>query len=181
MTGKSMAYRLTVTSLLSIAMLAACSSPTEPEAPQAPEAPESGTALPNAPEAPEIRRISDIDFASYSRDLVRIEGVNIGDPMARAVPEIEAYFSPKGGDVKDYSPLSGTKQTETSFSTFDAEGARVVLVERINMRDDSVEAQQFYAIGKKNADGSETLVDYGMKIKCARGADKGKWGTDLCP
>lgn len=136
---------------------------------------------PAVPEAPAILRISDIEFESYSRDLAARVEVNPGDLWTEAVPVIEAYFAPKGGDVEGYSALSTGSQTETSFSTFDAEGGKVMLVERINMRDDSVTAQQFYAIGRKNADGSETLLDYGLKNKCARGDNKDQWSKTLCP
>lgn len=126
----------------------------------------------------EIMRISDIDFDSYSKDLARFINLEMTEPLSTAVPKIERYFAPTGGDSADYANV-GT-QTETSFSSFDAEGGKVMVVERINMRDDSVKAEQFYAIFKKFSD-AEVLVDYGSKIKCARGANTTQWQTELCP
>lgn len=173
--------------LFGLVILTACSSGEDANSPQTPEPPEvpaSDSLVPAPPETPDIRRISDIDFASYSRDLAKFVDIEIGQTMSEAVPIIEKHFVPKGGtakEFKEYSVKNSPAQTETSYSTFEAEGAKVILVERINMRDDSVAAQQFYAIGKKNTDGTETIIDYGMKIKCARGANQGEWGTKLCP
>ncbi|WP_371398190.1 hypothetical protein [Fretibacter rubidus] len=128
----------------------------------------------------EIMRIADIDFLSYSKDLARWVELDTMEPLESAVAKIETYFSPQGGDINDYDVRQTGTQTESIFSSFDAEGGKVVLVERINMRDDSVKAQQFYAVFKKT-DTTEVLIDYGMKIKCARGDNTTDWQTDNCP
>lgn len=129
-----------------------------------------------------IFRISDIDFDSYSKDLARFINLEMTEPLSSAVPKIERYFAPTGGNSADDAKV-GT-QTETSFSSFDTEGGKVMVVERINMRDDSISAEQFYAIFKKFSD-AEVLVDYGSKIKCRRnnkgGANTTQWQTELCP
>ena len=128
----------------------------------------------------DIMRISDIDFLSYSKDLARWIELETMEPLESAVAKIESYFSPQGGDFNSYDIGKTGTQTESIFSSFDAEGGKVIVVERINMRDDSVKAQQFYAVFKKT-DTAELLIDYGMKIKCARGDNTTEWQTDNCP
>ena len=160
--------------------LVACSpqadAPTVPDVPtvsgdvQPPKVPDS---------ASNIMRISDIDFPSYSRDLARFVELKLGENMATATPKIESYFSPQGGSVEDAQD-SSRKKTETEFSTFGAEGGKVTLVERVNIKDDSVKAEQFYAIFKAKGEGY-MLADYGMKIKCHRGDNTDNWQTALCP
>lgn len=170
--------------LLSVVLLAAClEQVATPQAPDVPVAPAGSIAVPSAPDsASNIMRISDIDFASYSRDMAKWVKLEIGESMNTATPKIESYFSPQGSSLEErieYVESSGTK-TETEFSTFGAEGGKVTLVERVNIKDDSISAEQFYAIFK--ADGGDyMLANYGMKIKCRRGANTTNWQTALCP
>jgi len=161
-------------------VLSACSP--KAETPDVPNVPETTGAI-DAPEAPksasQIMRISEIDFASYSRDLASSVGLEFGESMSAATPKIESHFSPQGGSVEDASD-SSRKKTETEFSTFGAEGGKVTLVERINIKDDSVKAEQFYAIFKAKGE-DFILADYGMKIKCYRGDNTTNWQTSRCP
>lgn len=166
--------------LISAILLTACSP--QAEAPAVPEVPQTiGSAI--APKAPEsasnIMRIADIDFPSYSRDLAKGVELELGESMVTATPKIEGYFTPQGGSVEDASD-SKRKKTESEFSTFGAEGGKVTLVERVNIKDDSVKAEQFYAIFKAKG-GDFMLADYGLKIKCYRGGNTDNWQTDLCP
>lgn len=161
-------------------LFAACSQQAEtPAVPELP-LPPGDVSVPAAPDsASSIMRISDIDFASYDRGLAKRVGIELGESMGAATPKIESFFSPQGGSVEDAGD-STRKKTETEFSTFGAEGGKVTLVERVNIKDDSVKAEQFYAIFKaKNED--FVLADYGMKIKCYRGDNIDKWQTELCP
>ena len=161
-------------------VLSACSPQTStPATPSVPQTAGDVTP-PKAPDsASNIMRISDIDFASYDRSLAKWVKLELGESMETATPKIESFFSPQGGSVEDAGD-STRKKTETEFSTFGAEGGKVTLVERVNIKDDSIKAEQFYAIFKaKNED--FVLADYGMKIKCYRGDNIDKWQTELCP
>ena len=158
--------------------LTACSQ--QPETPAAVDAPLPLGTL-EAPATPDsatgIMRIADIDFASYSRSLAKTVGLEIGEPMSTVTPKIETYFSPQGGGSEGDSLR---EKTETEFSTFGAQGGKVTLVERVNVKDDSVKAEQFYAIFKAKGEGF-ILADYGMKVKCYRGENTLNWQTALCP
>lgn len=166
-------------------VLSACSQqPGTPDAPQpsgsleAPKAPE----VPKAPDsATNIMRIQDIDFGSYSRDLAKWVKLDLGENMAVAMPKIEEHFAPRSGTVEENPNVKQiAEKTQTEFSTFGAEGGKVTLVERINIKDDSVKAEQFYAIFK-GKDDDFMLVDYGLKIKCQRGDNTQHWQTTVCP
>jgi len=120
-----------------------------------------------------ILRASDIDFGSYNRDLAKFVKLEIGEPMASAESNTLAYFTPKAsgeGNVRfEMDKLQGYIGGQAFIATIDG------------LVDDSVKAEQLYAIGKKQADESFTLVDYGMRVKCWRGDNPNEWGTDLCP
>ena len=165
--------------LTAAASLNACSQ--QAQTPAVPAAPEiSVPAMPDS--ATQVMRISDIDFLSYSRDLAKFVKLELGESMSSATPKIESYFSPQGNSVDEkieYAASSG-KKTETEFSTFGAQGGKVTLVERVNIKDDSIKAEQFYAIFKAKGEGF-ALADYGMKVKCHRGNNTDNWQTDLCP
>jgi len=161
-------------------LFAACSQQAEtPAVPEVP-LPTGDVSVPAAPDsASNIMRISDIDFASYSRGLAKRVELELGESMSTATPKIESFFSPQGGSVADAGD-SSRKKTETEFSTFGAEGGKVTLVERVNIKDDSVKAEQFYAIFKAKGEDYK-LADYGLKIKCYRGENTEHWQTSLCP
>lgn len=130
--------------------------------------------------ANDIMRIADIDFQSYDKGLAKSIKLKPMEPLSSAVTKVETYFTPQGGDIEGYDARKIGQETESIFSSFDAEGGKVMVVERINMRHDSVKAEQFYAIFKKT-ETDEILVDYGMKIKCHRGNNTANWQIDLCP
>lgn len=171
--------------LIIAAIAAACSQQSPP--PEilvaAPDTPRAAGEMqpPNAPDsATNIMRIQDIDFASYDRGIAAWVKLEIGESMSSATAKIETHFSPRGGTLEDAYDAMAPKKTETEFSTFGGEGGKVTLVERVNIRDDSVKAEQFYAIFKAKNDGY-VLVDYGLKIKCHRGENTEIWQTEPCP
>ncbi len=177
--------------LLAVYSLSACSQAVDSvEAPAVPQAvtPEVGQEAAKGHEKPQsstdILRITDIDFPSYSRDLARFVGLELGQTMAEATTKIETYFTPTGGDMDDmdeyWDPDSNIPKTESEFSTLGGEGGKVTVVERVNMKDDSVRDEQFYAIFKQSGE-AYTLADYGMKIRCYRGENTDEWQTELCP
>ena len=162
--------------------LAACFPATETVAPTPPVQLEGDLSVLIAPESPEIKRISDIDFTSYNKGLARFVKLEAGDSFASAKAKMETYFIPgKGipGEKIAQDRLRGP--SEVSFMTFEGDGGKVILAERNEMADDSVKAEQMYALTKTMADGSDVLLDYGMKIKCWRGENSDEWGTSLCP
>lgn len=166
--------------VISVLVLTACSE--QPKTPAVPDVPQplGSVEAPAAPQsASQILRIADIDFPSYSRGLADGVELELGESMATATPKLESFFSPQGGSVEDAGDNS-RKKTETEFSTFGAQGGKVTLVERVNIKDDSVKAEQFYAIFKVKGEGF-ILADYGMKVKCYRGENTLNWQTALCP
>ncbi len=137
---------------------------------------------PTSTEPDEIKGISDIDFASYDRELARWVGLEVGDSLTEANAKIEAYFSPGAGRPEGhYSGDPERELAETSFSTVATDGGTVIVAERSNLKDDSVKSERLYLITKKFNNGEESVVDYGMKIKCMRGANTEQWTIDLCP
>lgn len=162
--------------------LAACAPASDrPDVPT-PPTPPGDVMAPAAPSAGEIMRISDIDFTSYSRDIAKFVGLELGEDFLVSKSKMETYFVPgKGTSENAVANERREGPAEAAFSTFGAEGGTVIVADRFNMADDSVKAEQMYAISKKKADGSEMLVDFGMKLKCWRGEDPDAWGTDLCP
>ncbi len=168
--------------LLAVFTMSACSQksgPVEVTEPAPTQAVEQSHDKPQS--STDILRITDIDFPSYSRDLARFVGLELGETMAEATAKIETYFTPKGGDVDAYhDPDSNIPKTESEFSTLGGEGGKVTVVERVNMKDDSVRDEQFYAIFKQSGE-AYTLADYGMKIRCYRGDNTDEWQIELCP
>jgi len=104
--------------MISLLGLLACSNqPVAPALPDTPTLPNS-VETPKAPQsATNIMRIQDIDFGSYSRDLAKWVGLELGESDQTVTPKIESYFSPQGGSVDDAMDSQRLK-TETEFSTF---------------------------------------------------------------
>ncbi|MGJ8563601.1 MAG: hypothetical protein ACSHXY_08610 [Alphaproteobacteria bacterium] len=167
---------------LGIMCLSACSPSSETDAPTPPAPLESDLSVLADPEPPEIKRISDIDFPSYSKDLARFVKLEAGESFASAKAKMEIYFIPgKGIPGEKIAQDRRRGPSEVSFMTFEGDGGKVILAERNEMADDSVKAEQMYALTKTMVDGSDVLLDYGMKIKCWRGESPDEWGTNLCP
>lgn len=124
-------------------------------------------------ELSDIRKPSDIDFGAYSKDLAKIMGLEVGMPMAEAELKVLNKMAPEqggeGNAVFEMDKFQGYVGGQAFVATIDS------------MSDDSVRAQQLYAIGKKNTDETYSLVDYGMRVKCWRGDNQDNWQTSLCP
>lgn len=125
------------------------------------------------PALSDILKVSDIDFAAYDKNLARFIGLEMGMPMAEAETKVLEFFTAdaggEGNPVFEMDKLQGYVGGQAFIATID------------RMNDDSVKAQQLYAIGKKQSEESFTLVDYGLRVKCWRGDNKDNWQTDLCP
>ena len=69
-------------------------------------------------------------------------------------------------------------------STFEMDDGSVMLFARNNLPDDSVFAEEVYAVfsgpGETNKF-NQTLAAYGLRIKCRRGDNKMEWTTTRCP
>lgn len=129
-------------------------------------------------ELSDIRQPSDIDFGAYSKDLAKFVGLEIGMSMEKAEIEVLNYMAPEQGSegkaVFEMDKFQGYVGGQAFVATIDG------------LADDSVKAQQLYAIGKKDTDkkeGDETysLIDYGMRVKCWRGENTANWQAKPCP
>jgi len=157
--------------------LTAC-GPDRVEAPSAPAAPNtasdtvSGKAseLPPPPSVPDPAdvpdRIQDIDFTSYSRDMARFIGLEVSENKGSAKDKIQSYFQPEKG---------AEGNAEYNFVELGGVGATVMIASATGLADDSLKAQELFAVFK-----DDTLVDYGMKIKCWRGETPDLWQTTPC-
>lgn len=167
---------------LGVLGLSACSSAEDRESPTPPSPPETDISVLAAPAEPEIKRISDIDFSSYNKDLAKFVQLKQGESFAEAKAKMETYFVPgKGIPGEKIAQDRRRGPSEVSFMTFEGDGGKVILAERSEMADDAVRAEQMYALTKTMADGSDVLLDFGMKVKCWRGENPDQWGTQLCP
>jgi len=125
----------------------------------------SSAPLPEAPDIPQ--RIEDIDFASYSTDLARFSGLNKGDNKAAAIEAIHAFFKPEKG---------AKGQAAYTFLELGGLGGTVIIASADGLADDSVKARELYAVFR-----DDSLITYGMKVKCWRGDRSDVWIVDLCP
>jgi hypothetical protein len=141
-----------------------------------------------APEEPQFRELpdrirdssnpsADIDYHSYSTDMAKFVGLEVGESHTSAVAKISAYFAPE--------TLGEGKKQESSVSIYDRDGGSILLAVSDGLMDDSVKGESLYAVFAKEdlgEDGvTQTLVTYGLKVKCWRGENKDNWQTDLCP
>ena len=129
-------------------------------------------------ELSDIRRPSDIDFGAYSKDLAKFTGLKVGMPMAEAELIVLNKMAPEKGAegraVFEMDKFQGYVGGQAFVATIDG------------LADDSVKAQQLYAIGKKDTDNkgegeTYSLIDYGMRVKCWRGDNTENWQSKPCP
>ncbi len=171
----------TIISIALVALLAACGradmdAPKQPAAPEQPA--QSSTSSPDShtpgPEPlSDVKTPAEIAFSTYSKDLARFIGLEEGEPMESAeqkvMDKLTSVSDGEGNAVFEMDKFQGYIGGQAFIATVD------------NLPDDSVKAQQIYAIGKITDEGTYTLVDYGMRIKCRRGDNINEWGTELCP
>lgn len=128
---------------------------------------------PDVPQLPESQ-LEDVDFTSYSTDLATVVGLEIGESRLESTDKIRLFFAPE----------PGTRIIKTASQTFERDDGAVLLFSRIGLPDDSVKAQEIYAVFSGpggDVKFNQTLAAYGMRMKCYRGENTTEWQTDLCP
>lgn len=125
-------------------------------------------AIPQTPQLP-AATVGDIDFESYSQDLAKWVGLEVGETRLSATDKIRLYFIPDDGRI-----------IRTTSASFELPDGGVMILGASGIPDDSVKAEEIMAIFEGSA-GSQTLAAYGMKIKCYRGENTTEWQTELCP
>jgi len=114
-------------------------------------------------------KVGEVDFESYSQDLARFVGLEIGESRLSATDKIRLYFIPEDGRI-----------IRTTSSSFELPDGGVLILGAAGLGDDSVKAEEVMAIFE-GPEGAQTLAAYGMKIKCYRGSNTTEWQTELCP
>lgn len=162
--------------ILGAAFLVGCAAEDTPETITLPETPVVSDAVqpPVAPKTLPAGSLEDIDFSAYSQDLAVPVGLRMGENRLDAIDKIRLYFAPE----------PGTNMVNMTSSTFERDDGSVMLFARNNLPDDSVFAQEIYAVfsGPGDADKfNQSLAAYGLRLKCRRGDNAMEWTTDLCP
>ena len=142
--------------------------------PEVPSTPPSGSvSTPDAPSLP-AGKLEDIDFNAYSQGLAGPLGLVMGESRLDSIDKIRLYFAPE----------PGVNMVNMTSSTFERDDGSVMLFARNNLPDDSVFAQEVYAVfsGPGNTEKfNQTLASYGLRVKCRRGNTAMEWSTELCP
>jgi hypothetical protein len=142
--------------------------------------PTEAPAMPAAPKSPETRamlpagKVDEIDFKSYSKELANRIGLIEGETRLDAIDKIRLYFAPE----------PGTNMVNLTSSTFELDDGSVMLFARNNLPDDSVFAEEVYAVFSGPGEAKkfkQSLAAYGLRIKCRRGDNAMEWTTELCP
>ena len=161
--------------VLTAMALAACSEVVETAAPAASDAPAPPTTVsrdaatgqsmmaPGAAVMPDD--VAQLDPSQYSADLARFIPVERGMEQFAAKDEFLVYYNTDAG------PLTRVSMTEKIV-----DGATIFVIRRIGLPDDSVSAQESYAVFDAGV-----LAAYGTRQKCYRGADPDAWTVELCP
>ena len=140
----------------------------------APEAPNIVAQAPSAPPTLPAGSVDDIDFDAYSKNLANRVGLVDGETRLDSIDKIRLYFAPE----------PGTNMVNLTSSTFELDDGSVMLFARNNLPDDSVFAEEIYAVfsgpGEANKF-NQLLAAYGLRIKCRRGDNAMQWTTKLCP
>lgn len=160
----SLNFKTGLIGLCAAALLSACSQAEAPSAPT-PSVQAMAPAVPSAPTKP-VKTYAVLEF---SKDFAKSVGVTDGMPKAEAEAAIRAHFTDAEGETVTFEP-------DTLVS-----GISRVVVTRSGLKDDSVSAEQFIAMFKTAPDGSESVFNHGLRIKCARGSNPDTWQNTLCP
>ena len=117
--------------------------------------------------------LEDIDFNSYSQELARGFGLELGETRLDSIDKIRLYFSPE----------PGTNMVSMTSSTFERDDGSVLLFARNNIPDDAIFSEEIYAVfsGPKADKFNQKLAAYGLRQKCRRGDKANEWTTELCP
>lgn len=138
-----------------------------------------GSNPPSAPTPPATPKlpagtVDDIDFTAYSKELAQSVALIDGESRLDAIDKIRLYFAPE----------PGTNMVNLTSSTFEMDDGSVMLFARNNLPDDSVFAEEVYAVFSGPGETkkfNQTLAAYGLRIKCRRGDNKMEWTTVRCP
>ena len=114
--------------------------------------------------------VDDIDFTQYSRKLASFTDLRQGQSRIAAIDIVRLLFAPDNG-----RDIIKTRSAELTL-----EGGAVMLLSAYGLKDDSISAQEFYLIFEGN-DNTQTLADYGLRVKCARGDNITEWQKEICP
>ena len=129
---------------------------------------------PTPPQTLPAGRLEDIDFNTYSVELAEKVGLEMGELRIDSIDKIRLHFSPE----------PGTNMVNMTSSTFERDDGSVMLFARNNLPDDSVFAQEIYAVFSGPGDANkfnQNLAAYGLRLKCRRGENAMEWTTKLCP
>ena len=149
-------------------VLAACTDNVV--APESPEVVVVENAAPTPPQPPVSQTLEDIDFGSYDTHLARFVGLERGESRIDAIDKVRLYFAPD----------EGSTIVKTSQQSFDRPDGSVLIFSVYELPDDSVRAQEVFLI-LTGPSGEQVLAEYGMKIKCYRGANITEWQNTPCP
>ena len=106
-----------------------------------------------------------LDPSDYTVRLAERIPVKLGMDRFAAKDEFLVYYNTGVG------PSVRVSMTEKLV-----EGATLFVIRRTGLRDDSVSAEESFAVFDAGV-----LAAYGSRVKCARGADPDAWVTELCP
>jgi len=169
-------YARTISIITAALFVAACGQPTEQSvaAPPAPPETASRVVLPDAPLMLPAGSLEDIDFSDYSQELARFVDLEMGESRLDSIDKIRLYFAPE----------PGTNMVNMTSSTFERDDGAVMLFARNNIPDDSIFAEEVYAVFSGPGDAekfNQKLAAYGLRLKCRRGDNAMEWTTELCP
>lgn len=130
---------------------------------------ETELSVPLPPAPPKSLRLEDIDFTTYSEELARFTGLEIGQSRVEAIDNIRLYFAPEDG-----STIMQTRQ-----SSFERDDGAVLIFGASGIADDSVKAEEIFLIltGPEN---NQILQAFGSKIQCYRGENTTEWQNTVC-
>jgi hypothetical protein len=109
-----------------------------------------------------------LDPSDYSRGLTSFIPIEVGMNRYIAKDELLLYYNsdPDTADVR-----AKVSSNETMI-----DGATLYVIRRSGMADDSVAAEETYAVFD-----NDVVVDFGTRIQCWRGENANQWTTKLCP
>lgn len=148
------------------AAVAAASEPLDPE-----EQAVRDMVAPRVPGTPVMpTETLSLDPSDYSRDLARFIPIDVGMNRYIAKDELLLHYN---SELDMENPRVRAKVSSNEQMI---DGATLFVIRRSGMADDSVAAEETYAIFDK-----DVLVDFGSRIQCWRGDNANQWTTTLCP
>ena len=165
--------------LIAISALVALTA-CAPDTPSAPEAivnaqtaavTEAETSpTPDMPLLPKSRRLEDIDFTAYSRELAKYTGLKEGQSRIEAIDNVRLYFTPEKAETI----------LRTSQSSFEKDDGAVLIFSAEGFADEAIKGEEIYLILSGPKD-DQKLAAYGSRLKCWRGENTTEWQTEACP